>query len=62
MDLAERKILKASLIEVQEALIVARLEGDLELTKVLFAIQKEKAERLKNGIPGGNNKGTTATS
>ena len=60
MDYREIKILKASLIEVQEALIEAYLNGDRDLADILIRLQTEKVERLKNGITGGNSKGTTA--
>jgi hypothetical protein len=49
MDSQARRILLAAILEVQECLQQQHQEGQPEIVGELWALQRERATRLKNG-------------
>jgi hypothetical protein len=49
MDLQAKRILLASILETQECLQEQFDVGDFDSISVIWKLQREKAERLKNG-------------
>jgi len=49
MDLQAKRILLASILETQECLQEQWKLGELETVGLIWAVQRERAERLKHG-------------